>query len=102
MPHIVPSARRSRKSVWSTNRFSGATQQVEMTMTQRTMLILAAVLSVFALVLVGGLATRLTVQPSATPTPQATAMVAAQPTPQAGLDPTAVQALVAQRDLSYQ
>jgi uncharacterized membrane protein YkoI len=71
-------------------------------MTQRTMLILAAVLSVFALVLVGGLATRIAAQPAATPTPEATAMVAAQPPPQAGLDPTAVQALIAQRDQSYQ
>jgi uncharacterized membrane protein YkoI len=70
-------------------------------MTQRTMLILAATLSVFALVLIGGLATRLAVQTAVAPTPAADVTVD-PPTAQAGLDPTAVQALVAQRDQSYQ
>jgi uncharacterized membrane protein YkoI len=71
-------------------------------MTQRTMLILAATLSVFGLVLVGGLATRLAVQTAAAPQPTATAAPTDLPTAQVGLDPTAVQALIAQRDQSYQ
>jgi hypothetical protein len=66
------------------------------------MLILAATLSVFVLVLMSGLATRLAQQPAASPTPEAPAIAVASPTPALGLDPTAVQALVAQRERSYQ
>jgi len=73
-----------------------------MTMTQRTMLILAAALSVFALALVGGLATHLAAQPTVSVTPEPTAVAVSSPAPQVGLDPTAVQALVTQRDQSYQ
>jgi uncharacterized membrane protein YkoI len=65
------------------------------------MLILAAALSVFALVLVGGVTMRLTAQ-SPAPTPSAMAVATASPAPQVGVDPTAVQALIAQRDQSYQ
>jgi uncharacterized membrane protein YkoI len=66
------------------------------------MLVLAATISVFAFVLMGGLATRLAVQTGADPTPVATAVAVDPPTAQVGLDPTTVQALVAQRDQSYQ
>jgi len=71
-------------------------------MTQRTMLILAAVLSVCALMLVGSLAAHLAAQPVAVSTPEATAIATDPPTAQLGLDPTAVQALIAQHDQSYQ
>jgi uncharacterized membrane protein YkoI len=66
------------------------------------MLLLAATLSVFALALVGGLAKHLAAQPAASPTPEAIAATTEPPTAQAGIDPTAVQALIAQRDQSYQ
>jgi len=71
-------------------------------MTQRTMLILAAALSVCVMALLGGLVTHLAAQPIAPPTPEPTIAMVSTPAPQAGLDPTAVQVLVAERDQSYQ
>jgi uncharacterized membrane protein YkoI len=71
-------------------------------MTQRAMLILAATLSVFAMVLVGGLTSYLAAQPAAPAAAQPTAIVADPPTAQPGLDPAAVQALIDQREQSYQ
>jgi uncharacterized membrane protein YkoI len=66
------------------------------------MLFLAATLSVFALVLVGGLATRLAAQAPAAPTPEAAIAAADPQAAQAGIDPTAVQALLNEREQSYQ
>ena len=67
-------------------------------MSQRMMLVLAAALSAFVLVLVGGATIRLTAQSSAAPTPSATVAATPAPAPPVGIDPTAVQALIAQRD----
>lgn len=66
-------------------------------MNQRTLLTIAAALTAFVLVVVGGLASRL----SATPTSTATETVAAPTVAGVPLDPT-VQALIQEREAAYQ
>jgi uncharacterized membrane protein YkoI len=71
-------------------------------MTQRTMLILAATLTVFVIVLVGSVTAHIAAQSPVPPTPAATDAAAVLPAPQLGLDPTAVQALIGERAQVYQ
>lgn len=72
-------------------------------MTQRTTLALAAAMTTFILVLIGGLAayqsaqTQVAVAPTATAAPTATVLA-----PEPGLDPTAVAAAIKARDHAYQ
>jgi uncharacterized membrane protein YkoI len=71
-------------------------------MTQRTTLIIAAALTAFVLVLIGGLATQLT-QNNASAGPESITLTepTAIPTATAGIDPT-VQALIQEREAAYQ
>src|SRR5689334_490866 len=70
-------------------------------MSQRLALLAAAALTAFVLIVIGGIGTRITAQSKTQATPtEVTTEVALTSDP--GLDPTAVQALLDQRQATYQ
>src|SRR3954468_1921453 len=72
-------------------------------MIQRTARIIATAITAFVIALAGGVAAYLAAQPQPAATPPAAAIAAvATTTPEPGLDPTAVQAAIKQRDATYQ